>query len=69
MELCIPQIRIAWSSNEVTCVYNVEERLIELRVWLARAHPLAAPRLAAPHAQGPGADTHWVALYLSYQVL
>ncbi|KAJ8733578.1 hypothetical protein PYW08_001876 [Mythimna loreyi] len=61
------EIRIAWSSNEVTCIYNVEERLIELRVWLARAHPLAAPRLAAPHASGPGANTHWVALYLAYQ--
>ncbi|KAJ8727288.1 hypothetical protein PYW07_001407 [Mythimna separata] len=61
------EIRIAWSSNEVTCVYNVEERLIELRVWLARAHPLAAPRLAAPHASGPGANTHWVSLYLAYQ--
>uniref|UniRef100_A0A2A4K9H9 E3 ubiquitin-protein ligase listerin n=1 Tax=Heliothis virescens TaxID=7102 RepID=A0A2A4K9H9_HELVI len=60
------EIHIAWSAGEVTCAYSVEERRVELRVALAREHPLVAPRLAAPGA-GPGANTHWLALYLAYQ--
>nr|XP_049694945.1 E3 ubiquitin-protein ligase listerin isoform X3 [Helicoverpa armigera] len=62
------EIHIAWSSSEVTCWYSVEERRVELRVWLAREHPLVAPRLAAGGGGGGvGANTHWLALYLAYQ--
>ncbi|XP_026738347.1 E3 ubiquitin-protein ligase listerin-like [Trichoplusia ni] len=66
-ELADVEVRIAWSSNEVTCLYTVEERVIELRVWLSPAHPLTPPRIAAADELGPGANTHWVALYLAYQ--
>lgn len=52
----------------MTCLYTVEERVIELRVWLSPLHPLAPPRIAAADELGPGANTHWVALYLAYQV-
>ncbi|XP_037868758.2 E3 ubiquitin-protein ligase listerin isoform X2 [Bombyx mori] len=61
------QIQVLWSSQEVSCVYRVEGRGVELRVQLARDHPVGAPRVTPPPPGSPGANTHWISVYLAYQ--
>ncbi|KAJ0179065.1 hypothetical protein K1T71_005840 [Dendrolimus kikuchii] len=61
------EVRVHQSSNEVACVFTVDERPLELRLTLSRDHPLVAPAVAALDTGAPGANTHWLALYLAYQ--
>ncbi|KAF9802696.1 hypothetical protein SFRURICE_011707, partial [Spodoptera frugiperda] len=60
------EVEISWGAREVRAVYCVEERRLELRVWLAPAHPLVAPRLAAAGAGGAG-GVQWLQLYMAQQ--
>lgn len=60
-------VRIARASREVVCELAVEESVVELKLRLARAHPLAPPRLEATGLSG-AATAPWLALYLTYQV-
>ncbi|XP_073948989.1 E3 ubiquitin-protein ligase listerin-like [Choristoneura fumiferana] len=61
------EVTVHPSTNEVVCTFVVEERPMELSVSLGAAHPLAPPRVAAA-APAPAPNTHWLAVYLAYQV-
>lgn len=65
--MCV-QIRVNVSTYEAWCRLEMEERTLELAVRLARSHPLLAPVLVGPRAPTPAANTHWLVLYLAYQV-
>ncbi|CAH0702653.1 unnamed protein product [Spodoptera exigua] len=60
------EVEISWSAAEVRAACCVDERRLELRVALQRAHPLRPPRLDAGAAPAlPGRPAHWLALYLA----
>ncbi|KAI8422146.1 hypothetical protein MSG28_006057 [Choristoneura fumiferana] len=61
------EVTVHPSTNEVVCTFVVEERPMELSVSLGAAHPLAPPRVAAA-APAPAPNTHWLAVYLAYQI-
>ncbi|KAH9638437.1 hypothetical protein HF086_016762 [Spodoptera exigua] len=60
--------QLTWKpqAEDVRAVCCVDERRLELRVALQRAHPLRPPRLDAGAAPAlPGRPAHWLALYLA----
>lgn len=61
------EVEISWGAREVRAVYCVEERRLELRVWLAPAHPLVAPRLAAAGGGAGAGGVQWLQLYMAQQ--
>lgn len=67
------EVTVLASTREVACALALEERTLRLTVALGAAHPLQAPRVAAPAGPagpaGPAAHcTQWLAVYLAYQV-